>query len=131
MDELTHILPGYTFIFANRTSRRGGGVGIFIQNHLAQSCSHTTHECFFNETHEGLMVTLPDLICNGNNPKKNLLIFLVYRQAGNINHLAFKQIFESNLNRICQNRKTSINGSRVNDAATVTRSTVQLTVRTQ
>ena len=85
--DLQNLLPGYKFFHEDRKNKKGGGVGIFIEEKLAESAKILYPEIFIDEIFEGLIIKLPEM--NLSTGKKNLIILNVYRQPGDGNTKTF------------------------------------------
>ena len=96
-DELQYVLPGYKFFHRNRQSRRGGGVGIFIDIELAGKAKLELDDIFIDEVFEAMTIRLPGIHLDRG--KKDLVILVVYRQPGNANTSTFLESLQDWLNR--------------------------------
>ena len=91
--DLEHLLPNYLFFHEDRKSKKGGGVGIFIENSLIKQVSILQRNDFFvEEVFEGLTIKLPNL--SFENGQKNLILLVLYRQPGNSNTKLFLELLE-------------------------------------
>ena len=81
-NELNNIIPGYTFYHLDR-DRKGGGIGIFIDNTICDNNDKPQVKNFFHDgIFEGMAITIPYQAFSPNN-KKDLVILGVYRPPGN------------------------------------------------
>ena len=100
--ELQHLLPNYLFFHEDRKSKKGGGVGIFIEDELVGYASILHRNDFFiEEVFEGLTISVPNL--NLQNGKKNLILLVVYRQPGEANVKDFLEMMEKWLTTFSKN----------------------------
>ena len=91
--ELEHLLPGYRFFHNDRKNKRGGGVGIFVFDGLANNAKIEKNECFFEEEiFESITLKIPDFPFKSS--KKNLIVLTLYRQPGQENLNKFLEILE-------------------------------------
>ena len=74
---LQNLLPGYTFHHADRISKKGGGVGVFVSEEIANCVTVECNGFFVEEKFEGITLTLPDFPFQSG--KKTLVILTVYR----------------------------------------------------
>ena len=95
-DELHHLIPGYKFFYRNRSNRRGGGVGIFVDDNLAGNLKVEAEDLFVNEVFETLTIRIPSIHLD--HGKKDLVLQVIYRQPGNANTDAFLQSLQNWLN---------------------------------
>ena len=95
-DDLMGLLPGYKFFHSNRTNKKGGGVGIFVDERIASTVKVETHDFFHDEIFEGLTIRLPNFALEGK--QKDLVILTVYRQPGTENLSMFLELLEKWLN---------------------------------
>ena len=89
--ELQNLLPGYKFFHEDRKNKRGGGVGIFIEDGLSDNAQLVSNNLFHDETFEGLTVKLPNL---GSRPNTSLIILTLYRQPNDSNTNQFLGLLE-------------------------------------
>ena len=99
--ELQNLLPGYTFFHEDRKNKRGGGVGIFIEDGLTDNAHVASDKFFYEEIFEGLAVKLPNV---GSRPNTSLIILTLYRQPNDNNTNQFLELLEEWL---CQFDKKS------------------------
>ena len=105
--ELKNILAGYSFFHKGRSTKKGGGVGIFVNRNLESEAEiyNDNKIKFSEEIFENLVITIPNLIKTGRgNSKKDLVIAAIYRQSNNPNLDAFKTEM-GNLLKIIDKRK--------------------------
>ena len=96
--ELKNLLPGYKFFHKDRKNKKGGGVGIFINDKMADNCLiEPDTEFFKEETFEGVTLKIPDFPLKSG--KKNLIILTVYRQPGQENLKNFLELLEKWLDK--------------------------------
>ena len=76
--ELKGLLPGYQFFHKDRKTMKGGGVGVFVENRLADDAKIETGDFFMEEIFEGIVLKIPNFPLKSG--KKNLIILTVYRQ---------------------------------------------------
>ena len=94
-------IPGYTYLGQNRKNKKGGGVGILINNQLKYKCIPDLN---LNEPHiESFFIEL-----NGN--KRNMLIGSMYR-APNTNTKLFTSNFTQLCKKINETKKTCVIGT--------------------
>ena len=108
--ELKNILPGYSFFHKGRTTKKGGGVGIFVNRNLESEAEiyNDNKIKFSEEIFENLVVRIPNIIKTGRgNSKKDLVIAAIYRQSNNPNLEAF-QTELGNLLNVIDKRKNEI-----------------------
>ena len=88
-EALTNIIPGYQFFHMGRKSKRGGGVGIFVNNDMNTEASvfETTSKGigFIEEQFENLVIQIPDCVESVGSNKRNLVIVAIYRQPNSDN----------------------------------------------
>ena len=48
-NEIKHLLPGYTFFHKNRKTKKGGGVGVLVENRLAAKAEIICDDLFEDE----------------------------------------------------------------------------------
>ena len=60
-EELKNLIPGYKFFNKNRAIKKGGGVGIFLENRLANTARVVSEDLFLEETFESLSIQLPGI----------------------------------------------------------------------
>ena len=94
--ELQNILPGYRLFHNGRTTSKGGGVGIFVTQTLANKaaiCTEISSQVSYSEGHfENLVVRIREIVPTNNTvTKKDLVIAAVYRQPNSNNFEAFSQ----------------------------------------
>ena len=90
--ELTNLLPGYKFFHNDRKTKRGGGVGVFVQENLAENAK-ISYEYFAEEIFEGITLTLPNF--RFKSCDKNLVLLTVYRQPGDSNLTDFQSMLSN------------------------------------
>ena len=96
-NELKSIIPGYEFYHHGRSIKKGGGVGIFVCEHLSREVEILKQPKFVEENFENLVLKLPNAIGTKNkNYKKDLIIAAVYRPPNIQNY----DIFESELGKL-------------------------------
>jgi exonuclease III len=105
-NELSNILPGYKFFYKGRKVKKGGGVGVFVEEALASEVEVETSACFIEEIFETIILKLPNIIIDENNSKaKDLVLVVIYRQPGNNNTDTFLKEIEKCLK--CINKKSN------------------------
>tara|TARA_B110001454_G_scaffold206124_1_gene216268 strand:- start:121 stop:1140 length:1020 start_codon:yes stop_codon:yes gene_type:complete len=87
-DDLVNIVPGYKFFHAGRRVKRGGGVGIFVQEKFASdveiNIGFSGDSNFVEEVFESISIRIPQIIKSSTSSiGKDLVILAVYRQPGN------------------------------------------------
>ena len=74
--ELKNIIPGYNFFHKGRTSKKGGGVGIFTRKNLmseAEICTEVSSKVnFLEEIFENITIRIPGLIPTKNGSSRKL-----------------------------------------------------------
>ena len=108
--ELKNILPGYSFFHKGRSTKKGGGVGIFVSRNLESEAEiyNDNKIKFSEEIFENLVIRIPKIIKTGRgNSKKDLVIASIYRQSNNPNLEAFQTEMGNLLNAI-DKRKNEI-----------------------
>ena len=85
--DIQNLLPGYKFFHEDRKNKKGGGVGIFIEEKLAENAKVLDHKIFIDEIFEGLIIQISE--AHLSTGKKNLVILNVYRQPGDGNTQRF------------------------------------------
>ena len=99
--ELKHILPEYSFFHRGRTSKKGGGVGVFVSDRLSSEVEILELVKFQDEQFENLVVNIPNIFKdNRKNSHKNLVIAAIYRQPNNSNLDTFTEELEKLLKQI-------------------------------
>ena len=92
--ELENILPGYKFFHRDRSEKKGGGVGVFVEERLAGNAEIIRDNIFYKEeVFESILLKIPAFPFRS--AKKNLLILTVYRQPGNEHIHTFFDILEA------------------------------------
>ena len=86
-DEIQNLLPGYKFFHLNRKTKKGGGVGIFIDIKYAGNAKLESTNLFIDEIFEAITIRIPNITFE--TTKKDLVILTVYRQPGNANTTVF------------------------------------------
>ena len=100
-DELRNILPGYSFYHRGRTSKKGGGVGIFVSDRLSSEVEVLELAKFQDEQFENIVIKIPNILKdNGKNMDNNLVIAAIYRQPNNNNLDTFTEEVEKLLKQI-------------------------------
>ena len=104
-EDLTNIIPGYTFFSRGRKEKRGGGVGIFVRKDMQvepKFCdANEAGVCYTEEKFENLVVKLPQCIDTGySSRKRNLVLVVVYRQPNSGNLDFFLDRMEQLLKKI-------------------------------
>ena len=97
-------IPDYSFVGTNRTSKIGGGVGIYVLNGI--NFKARRDYCFCEETFESVFI---EIIC----PGKNVLLGCIYRPPSP-NFLNFQDAFEQCLNQSSNENKILIIGGDLN-----------------
>ena len=95
--DLETLLPGYKFFYENRKIKKGGGVGILIEESLASEAKVESSDLFLDEIFEALTIRIPNV--SFEKSKKDLVILSLYRQPGNTNLAKFHELLQSWLNR--------------------------------
>ena len=96
-DELKNLIPGYKFFYKNRVNKKGGGVGIFLENKLANTARVASEDLFLEETFESLTIQLPSISLE--NQTRDLILLSLYRPPGNENTQKFMDQLEIWLQR--------------------------------
>ena len=91
--ELKNLLPGYQFFHKDRKNKKGGGVGIFIENKLADNVSIEKNDYFQEEVFESITTKISDFPTESGS--KNLIILTVYRQPGDGNLRRFLDLLQN------------------------------------
>ena len=100
-DELKNILPGYSFYHRGRTSKKGGGVGVFVRVGLSDEVEVLELAKFQDEQFENIVVKIPNILKDDRqNNDKNLVIAAIYRQPNNTNLDTFTEEAEKLLKQI-------------------------------
>ena len=87
------IIPGYNFFHKDQSKKRGGGVGIFIEEMLAENASVENDKLFVDEIFESISVKIPDFPTQRG--AKNLILVAIYRQPNDGNLRRFLELLES------------------------------------
>ena len=69
---LENILPGYKFFYTGRKVKRGGGMGIFVEDELANGAEIGPGNCFVEEVFEAIILKIPDLVQCENSTRTRL-----------------------------------------------------------
>ena len=94
-NELANILQGYRFFHAGRRVKKGGGVGIFVENSLANNVQVCAEYKFIEEQFENVIIKIPDIIASDRSTlKMDLIIAGVYRQPNSENMETFLKNME-------------------------------------
>ena len=108
-NELSNILPGYKFFYKGRKVKKGGGVGVFVEEGLAGEVEVGLSDkgaFFIEETFETIILKFPNIITDENNSKaKDLVLLVIYRQPENNNTDTFLKEIEKCLK--CINKKNN------------------------
>ena len=106
--ELKSIVPGYEFYHKGRSTRKGGGVGIFVSQRISTGVKTLDQIPFHDEIFENLVITIPDAIATkNNNYKKDLTIAAIYRPPNNECNETFETELEKTL-RIAKKNKSEL-----------------------
>ena len=93
--DLRNILPDYDFFHKGRSSKKGGGVGIFVIKALSSEINILNQVNSIDEQFENIVIHIPNIIKSNNEfLNKDLVIAAIYRPPNNDNHDTFLQEFE-------------------------------------
>ena len=90
--DLQNLLQGYEFFHNDRTSKKGGGVGIFVSGKMENATVEPSDGFFQEEIFEGITLKIPNISFPSG--KKDLIVLAVYRQPGNENIQDFLETME-------------------------------------
>ena len=90
-EEITNLLPGYKFFHYDRQTKKGGGVGIFVQDNLAEEAK-VVPDFFQEEIFEGITLMIPNFPFKSG--IKNLVVLTAYRQPGDSNIAEFQTLLQ-------------------------------------
>ena len=106
--ELKSIIPGYEFYHRDRTTKKGGGVGIFVSQRISAGVQILDQIQFHDEKFENLVMTLPNAIASKDaNHKKDLIIAAIYRPPNYQSNEMFESELEKTL-RIADKNKNKL-----------------------
>ena len=106
--ELKSIIPGYEFYHRDRTTKKGGGVGIFVSQRISAGVQILDQIQFHDEKFENLVMTLPNAIASKDaNHKKDLIIAAIYRPPNYQSNEMFESELEKTL-RIADKNKNEL-----------------------
>ena len=91
--ELENIIPGYKFFHRNRSNKRGGGVGIFIEDAIAENAVVECDDFFVEQTFESISICIPNFSTPAGS--KNLIVASIYRQPNDGNLKRFLDLLET------------------------------------
>ena len=91
--EIENIIPGYKFYHRNRSNKRGGGVGIFIQDTIAEKAVVQCDDYFVEQIFESISICIPNFPTPAGS--KNLIIVSIYRQPNDGNLKRFLDLLET------------------------------------
>ena len=91
--ELEKLVPGYTFFHKDRNKKRGGGVGIFIEDTLAENAMVENDQFFIEEIFESLSIKIPNFPTETG--KKTLIVTSIYRQPNDGHLQRFLDLLET------------------------------------
>ena len=102
--DLRKLIPGYNFYHKGRSVKKGGGVGIFVNEKLDSETEVLQLARFREEHFENIIIKLLNIIKNGNeNCSKSLTIAAIYRQPNTENYELFIKELEAVLKKIDKN----------------------------
>ena len=97
--DLKKLIPGYVFFQRGRQTKRGGGVGVFINQDLSSEAGifkEANKVPFIEEHFENIVIQIPEVVSTGNNTfKKDLIIAAVYRPPNQGNSDIFQEGMET------------------------------------
>ena len=96
-DELRNLIPGYKFYYQNRKNKKGGGIGIFLEDKLADMALVVSEDLFLEETFECLTIKIPKMQLE--KQVRDLILLSLYRPPGNENLQNFLEHLETWLQR--------------------------------
>ena len=103
-ESLKKLIKGYTFFHEGRRAKRGGGVGIFVNDEFKsepQLCEPGEKGVdFLEEVFENVVVRIPGCIKVNQNQAKDLIIMAIYRQPDNGNTEVFLEHLDTLMSRV-------------------------------
>ena len=99
--ELRSIVPGYEFFHKERSTRKGGGVGIFVTEKLSRNVKIIDQLTVSEELFENLTIQISNCISTGkSNYQKDLSVAAIYRPPNSQSYDLFNSELEKLLTSI-------------------------------